>query len=456
MTNKLILIADPDREVLRQLGKALHDRGYVPPKKLVQILRSNPRTENIPVIVMGQEDLDESTVWGYREASIRKPFNTDEVLSLVASTFRKMATAQEVREEGREIEGSLSQISLVDLLQIFNLNRKNGLLELKTNGTDGRIFIQEGRVVHASIGKHRGEKAIFRLLEWREGSFAFIPEQVTGDLNIRRGTDVLLLDGARQADEMGRLRSELPAENVRLALVPELKARYEGLHPVTQEIINLLEFYTTVRELVDNSRVSDFEACRAISTLLDKGILKVMEEEISEPEEEAPLLEQDLLYELKVKLSWGQPARDRITRAKVCLLCPEEGSLKEFITGMRKLPGMELAGQLEALRRGFGHLGSLWLSENFMLSWMLLPIQPQLNPLWQPLGVGMVGGVVLQTGMDDQVLYRFNLLGQELSKGTGVPVVHLSPDKIQPERPDGVRRAVVQLLHRIAYGRQKS
>ncbi|MFC1654893.1 DUF4388 domain-containing protein [Myxococcota bacterium] len=482
MKRKTILIADPDRDVLKQLGNALHDRGYdvraardgskalekailvhpdvvlidgecplIPPKKFVQIIRSNPTTEDIPIIVMGTGEADESIVLGYREGFVRKPFNTDEIHSLLAATLRKMATAEEVREEGREIEGNLSQISLVDLLQIFNINRKTGLLEVRSNGGEGHIYVYEGNVVHASAGKHRSEKSLFRLLQWRDGTFAFIPEKTTTDLNIRRSTDVLLLEGARQSDELERLQTDLPGAKVRLEAVPELKERYEGLHPVTQQIMDLLEFYNTVEELVEHSRVSDFETCRAIQTLMDKGALRVAEEEVADPTERKPLLDHDLMYELKVKLAeTSQPSK--VTRAKVCLLCPNQTLRKEFAGGMRKLPGMELSGQLESIKRGFGLLGVLQLSENFYMDWMLLPIEASLRPLWQPLGVGMVGGLVLRSGLDDQVLYRLNLLAHALTKSIGVPVLQLSEEAFSsPVDASKVREVVVQLLHRIAF-----
>ncbi|MBW1870494.1 MAG: DUF4388 domain-containing protein [Deltaproteobacteria bacterium] len=490
--DKIILVADPDREVLRGLGNALHEQGYdvraaldgskalekailvhpelilfdeecplIPAKKFVQILRSNPRTENIPVIVMISEGTDENTIWGYREAFIRKPFNNDEFLSLVASTFRKMDTADQVREEGQKIEGSLSQISLADLLQIFGINHKTGLLEMKSEEQQARIYIREGSVVHASIGRHNGEKALFRLLEWDSGNFGFISDQVTADINIRRSTDILLLDGARQIDELERLRTDLPGPQMRLKPVPELKGRYEGLHPVTQEIMNLLEFYNTVGELVEYSRVSDYDACRAIRTLLDKGVLQLADEVVAEEEDEEPLLEHDRLYELKVKLSQRIQSKSRITRAKVCIVCPVEGFLKEFIGGIRKIQGMELGGQIEALRLGFGRIGTLHLSENFLLDWMLLPAQAALRPLWQPLGVGMVGGIVMHSSQDDQVLYRLSLLAQELSQKTGTPVLQFSPKNLigdaDPKSQDGtpqfspakVRNTVIQLLNQL-------
>ncbi len=491
---KVILLVDSDRELLRGLGNDLHESGYdvraaldgskalekailvhpdlilidaecplIPARKFVQILRSNPRTEHIPVIVMIGADVPETTMWGYREAFIRKPFNNDEFLSLVASSFQKMETAQEVREEGREIEGNLNQISLSDLLQIFHINRKTGLLEIKSDASEARIFIKNGDVTHASTHKHHGEKALFRLLQWTNGSFAFIPEKVTGDLNIRRSSDVLLLESARQADELERLwNNDLPAESTRLAVAPGLRDRYEGLHPVTEEIMNLLDFYTSVGELVEHTRVTDYEACRAIRTLLDKGVLQVIDEDVKEEPEDEPLLEHDVMYELKVKLSSTSQPRSRITRAKVCVICDEVELVREFVSGLRKLKGMELEGQVAALKRGFGRLGTLFLSENFCLDWMLLPPGNSMRPLWQPLGVGMVGGVVMHSSQDDQVLYQISLMAQDLSRSSsGIPVLQISPDNLLDEAveqstdeaprldPLKIRQVVVQLLNRI-------
>ncbi len=489
MERKLILIADPDRNVLKELGNSFHDGGYdvraardgsralekailvhpdlvlfddecplLQPKKFIQILRSNPRTEHIPVIVMWGQEKDDRGLWGYREAVIRKPFNPDEVLALVASIFRRMATARQVREEGREIEGSLEQISLVDLLQIFNLNRKTGLLELKAGEYEGRIYVHDGGVVHAGTGRHRGEKALFRMLQWRDGSFAFIPEQVTGDLNIRRGTDMLLLEGARQADELAQLRGQLPHDNARLVAATEFKERFEGLHPVTQEILNLLEFYKTVGELVDHARVTDFEACRAIRTLLEKGVLQAVEE-TEERQDEEPLLGHEILYELKVKLAVKMFSSSRVTRGKICLLCSEVGYLREFMGGLRRLSGFDLYGQLEAAQRGFGLLGQLALSENLIIDLMLLPTEPSQRPLWGPLGVAQAGVLVLRAGLDEQSRYQLNLLVNELKSLGSLPVVQIAPPgaeavgeihPLDPSDPVQIRALVVDMLHRMS------
>jgi hypothetical protein len=356
-----------------------------------------------------------------------------------------MVTAREVREGGREIEGALGQISLVDLLQIFSLNRKTGQLEIKSGSHSGQVYIQDGSVVHAGTGRHRGEKALFRMLHWKEGSFTFAAERTTADQNIRRSTDLLLLEGARQADELARLRADLPADPVRLVIVPGRAGRFEGLHPVTQEILGLLEFYGTVGELIEHARVSDFEACRAIRTLLDKGVLAAAAQQPGDSGEEQPLLGHDALFELKGRLSAGVLPQARSIRGKICLLCAEERLLKEFMTAFKKVPGAELAGSLDALRRGFGLVGQLKLSENLSFDLMLLPHPRGLRPLWEPLGAGVSGALVLRSGPADQALPVAEALAQQLSRAGAVPVLDVEPGRLAQ-----IRMVLIPLLGRIA------
>jgi DNA-binding response OmpR family regulator len=464
MNHRRILIADPDRTVLKELGNALHEQGYevraardgsralektilsrpdlvlfdaacplINARKYIQILRSNPRTEHIPVVIMGGSEGDSGGSWGYREALIRKPFNIDEVTSLVASILRKMATAREVREGGQKIAGSLAQIALSDLLQIFHLNKKTGELRLSGRAAEGHVFVREGNVIHAATGRHRGEKALFRLLQWREGNFSFDAGGTTADANIRRGTDLLLLEGARQADEFLRLRAELPPHPVRLEAAPEKALRFEGLHPATQEILRLLEFYQTVDDLVEHARVSDFEACRVIRALLDKGVLRPLDTP-SAPvvDEPAPLLPQDQLFELRLRLSGGLPPA-RPSRARLALLSANGNLLREFAAGLARLPGCEPADMPRALDLGFGLLGTIQLSENLRAEVMLLPADRSLRPLWGPLSAGTCAGIVLRPEGDPAAVYRLDSLAQQLA-ARGLPVVGVGPERVAQVR----------------------
>src|SRR5512144_2056880 len=198
-----LLVVDPDPGIVRALAPELRQRGYqvhaardgsralqiailrfpdlvlfdersplVDARTFVRILRTNPRTERIPVVLTGDAvDVDRARLGTY----LRKPFNQDEVLARIEQIFRRVEAAKAVSGESREIEGNLAQIPLVDLLQILAVNRKTGRLALEREGERAEIALEQGRVVDARVGTAGGEKALYRLLGRREGQFAFVP-----------------------------------------------------------------------------------------------------------------------------------------------------------------------------------------------------------------------------------------------------------------------------------------
>src|SRR6266498_2200148 len=200
-----ILIADPDPGIIRALAPALRQRGYqvhaardgsralqiailrfpdlvlfdercplLDARTFIRILRTNPRTERIPVVLTGGTvDVDRARLGTF----LRKPFNEDELLARVEQIFRRVEAAKAVSGESREIEGNLAQIPLVDLLQILAVNRKSGKLAVEREGESASITLREGRVVDAVADPVHGEKALWRLLTHREGQFAFVPGQ---------------------------------------------------------------------------------------------------------------------------------------------------------------------------------------------------------------------------------------------------------------------------------------
>ena len=90
----------------------------------------------------------------------------------------------------------------MDLLQVLRMNRRSGLLELELEGRRGTLFLSEGEVIDAEVGRFRAEKAFYRTLEWEGGKFEFRPQPVGVRQLIRRPGENLILEGLRQLDEV--------------------------------------------------------------------------------------------------------------------------------------------------------------------------------------------------------------------------------------------------------------
>jgi len=252
-------------------------------RKLAEILRTNPRTQQARFFFLG--DLES-------EGVLADLF--DEVLSdpIDPSAVAKRATELLVKQEQlealegdlgseSELEGQLAQISLVDLLQSFHLNRKEGEIQLSRPWADGleesgRILLRAGDIVDASVGESSGDKALFRLLSWCEGRFAFRPIFVDeGRTKIQAPTRALLMEGVRQLEEGREHRSELPNMDSRVSLRVRQSDLPHMVHPLTQEVLVSLELYERVEDIVDHCSFPDYQVLRTLQTLEGRRIVAI-------------------------------------------------------------------------------------------------------------------------------------------------------------------------------------
>ena len=105
--------------------------------------------EHVAVLLgVSPEDLREE--WG----AVALPGDTDaEEVAEQAAQWANTLDAGE-REDGdirKEIEGSLAQLPLADLLQLFHLNRRTGTFEMVRKAADGR----SDRDGHCEVQDHR-------------------------------------------------------------------------------------------------------------------------------------------------------------------------------------------------------------------------------------------------------------------------------------------------------------
>jgi len=407
-----VLLADPDLDSVRALTKALRQRGYqvhyapdgsralelavlrhpdvvlfdeacplLSPAVFTQILASNPRTEDIPVVHTGAGPTQKGAV----QDVLQKPFQLGEVLARIEELLSRSPSAQ--APEAQELEGSLGQLPLPDLLQMLKLNRRSGRLELSRAGEQGAVVVAEGRPVDASLGTVQGEKALFRLLCWTDGTFAFLPGAPPSVARIARGMDDALLEGMRQADEVRRLEGMLPSWKARLVAPP-------GPRPPVDEastaLLHMLREPHTLAEVVDRDPGPDAVVLQAVAQLLDRGLVHVTESEV--PADAGPLLGPAEVHALRARLLRSRPgSRSRVATVLVCSQAAER--TRRFLSQLPHLQaGPEEAAALEG---GFGTVGRLELGESLRLDFCVLPASDAARPLWRPFSACAVGVLLL-------------------------------------------------------------
>jgi response regulator RpfG family c-di-GMP phosphodiesterase len=131
---------------------------------------------------------------------VTKPAATDVLVARLKAMLDQRASSTSSKES-RGVSGSLQEMSLPDMIQVLSQARKSGALRIRSGGESGQVDFAEGNVVDAALGTHLGEEAIYQMLKFTEGDFAFDPTFKTTSRRIAQSTDAILLEGMRRLDE---------------------------------------------------------------------------------------------------------------------------------------------------------------------------------------------------------------------------------------------------------------
>src|SRR5260221_1867418 len=131
-------------------------------------------------------------------------------------------------ESGGEsrMRGSIEEIPLPDLLQLFGTSRKSGVLVVEASGDVGRIFLDQGLIHFVTVEQGGKEvplaplKAFYRMLLWDRGSFELEPPSPRKfEAPLGASVTEVLMEGFRQRDEFEHIKRKLPSPNARLEII---------------------------------------------------------------------------------------------------------------------------------------------------------------------------------------------------------------------------------------------
>jgi len=102
------------------------------------------------------------------------------------------------------LRGRLEQFGLASVLTFLDLDRRSGQISITTRDKMGRVWLRGGQVIAARIegSHHKNRAAIYDLLSWERGRFAFTQEDLASAVDeIGAPTTLLLMEAACRADE---------------------------------------------------------------------------------------------------------------------------------------------------------------------------------------------------------------------------------------------------------------
>jgi hypothetical protein len=191
----------------------------------------------------------------------------------------EVVAAQRRTSSPRTMSGSIDEVPLPDLLQLFSTSKKNGALVIRTEEDIGRIFLTKGVIYYATINDLSDLppiKCIFRMLTWQKGLFDFdasdtreFPKPV--EVTVQE----ILMESLRQLDELNAFRDQLPALSARILLDTPLVPPLRDLSPDELDVLQLAHNFNRFGTLLDRSLATDVDTARIVLKLIQKNYLRV-------------------------------------------------------------------------------------------------------------------------------------------------------------------------------------
>lgn len=404
-------------------------------ERLSGILRGNPRTRHASFVFLVKDELDAPMAIDPRDGTVVEPWHDEDVLDHIDALIERTSRFGEARAD-TEIEGKLTQISLVDLLQIFQMNKRSGTLRIWHAGGSGSgsILVRSGHVLDASVPLADGtcvvgEKAIYRLLAWKEGRFEFAPGSVSEAKRVEKPTRGLLLEAMRQMDEWETLASELPTDDTRVALqvAPE---RVPGIEQaLTAEVVQAVETYRRVCEIVDHCSFPDYQVLRVLHELLGQGSLTI--ELPNHGRDGTPRTVEGVFTQPQLQRlhDWAQTQHPRSgSVVKLLIAAASKSEIRGFHSALREHPDFMSDGRLirEPERiGGLGTLGHFALGDGLTLRLVAVPAGAAYAPLWEVAAHGMLGAVLLCVPPLGEALEALRGVRERLCVARPEALVHL-------------------------------
>ncbi len=175
-------------------------------------------------------------------------------------------------------KGEIADLPLPDVLTLISSNKKSGVLEVRGDSDEGRVYFKGGRIFYAILNDNEDlgpTKALFRMAAFEIGSYELKPateEEFMLELEVP--TDQLVADAVREMNELRALQPELPELEDMLMLPKPLKPPLSKLQTDELEVLQIAINDGFFQAILDKSPFNDLKTAQIVKTLMDREYLR--------------------------------------------------------------------------------------------------------------------------------------------------------------------------------------
>ncbi|MDA8017184.1 MAG: DUF4388 domain-containing protein [Thermoanaerobaculia bacterium] len=176
------------------------------------------------------------------------------------------------------LKGSLDEVPLPNIIQMVLMSGKTGGFVLESASKAGEIYLRDGEIVHAQVGRLRGEEALYEFAIWQEGDFAFEEDLITEEHSIESSTTNLLMNVARRIEEWQILSKKVPSMDLIPNLAGDAKSTSMSFSPREWAVISKIDGRRTIDEIGATLDLPAFEVSKLLYGLVASEMVEFGEE----------------------------------------------------------------------------------------------------------------------------------------------------------------------------------
>lgn len=181
--------------------------------ELCWMIRENSDIPLVPFIFLTSFEDAEMEIRGFRAGAdeyLNKPIDRKELLQRVEDLLARTKNLKDMGDKSdkqKGFSGNLNELSIVELVQMLNLNKKTGILHI-SSGIQGDIYLKDGQLFAAEAKNKSGEEAVYELISENTGTFNFQITEFEKERNIENSTMNVIMEACRLMDERQHNKDE--------------------------------------------------------------------------------------------------------------------------------------------------------------------------------------------------------------------------------------------------------
>jgi len=176
--------------------------------------------------------------------------------------------------KSRPADNGASALTLAELLRRLAARSEPLRARLERDGRKAQLLFDRERLFHVEYHGVVGEKALYRLFSWHEGSYEieYLAGAASQPVTICLPLDALIVEGMDHAQELGKLVAGLPPLAIPLRLKEDCPLPLTAHSPAEIEIFQAIIRHETIENVLERSPWTDVRVARLIASLLSKGV----------------------------------------------------------------------------------------------------------------------------------------------------------------------------------------